>query len=134
MKKFDTYINEKLKLDDISKLIKWVDAKSVSYDNLQEGCVVQLKNGMRFVVVSQELASQCMDFLTVYKSDEYILFRKKGLFNAEYGYMRLVHYKDKFPKYKYNDHEWDIEKVYLRKKNFANKLELENYLLKIEVL
>lgn len=123
MKNFNEYINEKLTLNDISKMkspSQWVDANRLKFADLKEGYIVECRNKRRYVVVPRSI-------LFTHKSRvKYILITEEGAVN------HLEDYVNQFPKVNsgYSD-EWNIVRVYTRNRHYADKSEIDEDIKKL---
>lgn len=68
MKNFNTFITEKLTLNDISKMQikgKWLDAKQFNITDLCSGNIVQLEDRQRFICTTIEIARERFSYLKI---------------------------------------------------------------------
>lgn len=124
MKNLNEYIDEKLKLSDISKMkspSQWVDANRLKFADLKEGYIVELRNKRRYMVIPRS-------FLTLKSKPgiKYILISQQGTTN------HLEDYVNQFPKVNSGySVEWDIVRVYTRNRHYANKSEIDEDIKKL---
>ena len=126
MKNFNEYIDEKLKLSDISKMkssSQWVDARTLKYDDLQEGYVLEVRKGVKYVIAPTENVQKFMSF-SIIGNGKYSGIRKS---NDKYGSIILRRYKDTFP-IEDHDSSFDVLRVYKNNKKFTDKKDLIEYL------
>ena len=119
MKPLNDYIIEKLKLSDIKTIRpQWVDADKLKIEDLQEGYIVELRNKRRYVVVPKIFVHPRH---TVYQRVErdYILTSGRAT-------NRLEDYANQFPKVKPSyRNEWDIVRIYTRRRHYNNNDEVK---------
>lgn len=144
MKNFNEFINEKLTLNDISKMSnRWVDANKLSFDNMKEGCIVEtaeneahpndkIDNNNRYIYVSAELAEPLLGIEPDTKTGYVFLQKNKEI--GDFAYLSADEYVDAFPKFQksYSYTDYTIKKVYIRKKQYKNSNELEKDLKNID--
>lgn len=115
----ERYINEKLKLSDINKDklydAEWVDADTLKFADLEEGNIVEVRNKRRYVVIPRSLITPWQKSWV-----KYILITQDGSLN------HLEDYVSKFPKVSDYGDEWDIVKIYTRKRHYTSKAEVKD--------
>ena len=125
MKKFQQYINEKLKLDDINKMkhhINWVDVNKIkSITDLEEGNLVKTYSGKVYIVVLTEMIDKVQP---VYTSYNYVLARKNPNVcvdePASFFYMGFESYMKHFPQTNARTEDYKITNISFRKKHYKN--------------
>ena len=135
MKDFDTYINEKLKLDDISKMTygsSWVDAKKLKLEDLKEGYIIQTNEDIynRYIYIPVDLATKILNN-KITTNNGYVFIQQSS--NGRLAYLSTDSY-EYFPKY-HGFYEYAVKysiiKVYTRYKIYKNLDDLKNDLSKI---
>ena len=121
MKNFNTFITEKLTLNDISKMQikgKWLDAKQFNITDLCSGNIVQREDRQRFICTTIEIARERFSYLkNIAYIYDFILISDHGT------YLRLNSYTGTFPLHKTTS-KFNIDKINNRKKNYKNYTEV----------
>ena len=125
MQKFKEFVNEKLTLDDISKMKsngKWVDAENIKEEDLQEGNILEIADS-RYLAINPRNSANPINILQYYKKDSFIFIRENNLFGNIYSYIPLSEYSKNFP-YHNASSKWDIIKINTRRKEYKNQEEV----------
>lgn len=129
IQKFEEYINEKLTLDDISKMNpkgNWVDAKSIRVEDITVGSIIEVAMGYKYIYIPTELAKkQCGWNWAV---GDFTLIRRDMGSISTYGYLHFRYHN--FPKYD-NENNFNIVKIKLREKDYTTKKEIDTDLDKL---
>lgn len=130
MKNFIDFTNEKLTLDDISKMKldgRWVSANTVQFEDLQEGNIIETINNERYICAPYKIANQLLHISL--QNNPFIFIRIKDFLS--YGFMNYNSYCDTFPKTRLGSKQFTIKRVYTRKKSYKTAEELEKDLKNI---
>lgn len=130
MKNFIDFINEKLTLNDISKMKlggRWVSANTIQFEDLQEGNIIETMNNERYICATHKIANQ---FLHISSQNDPFVFICIRDFSS-YGYMNYDSYCETFPKTRLGNKQFTIKRVYTRKKSYKTAEELEKDLKNI---
>ena len=131
MKKFQQYINEKLKLDDISKIAKnhWIDASKLTLDDFKEGNIIQTGDNCLYIVVPKKLFPRSVT-LPRYINDEFI-FATLDYSIGSVDYMSFESYKNHYPFTDTHNYKFKILRIYNRKKSYKNPQEVYDDLVRV---
>lgn len=118
MKKFQQFINEKLKLSDIDKMQprgKWVDANNIKFEDLKEGYILELLNGKKYIIIPGIFAKKIF-INSIINASNFYMIRTNNITDSNYSFIQLYEYKQNYP----NGFISPIIKVYMREKEYKN--------------
>ena len=125
MKDLHNYLVEKLKLSDVKvRRPECVDANKLKEKDLEAGNIVLIKNGTYYILAEDYIASPLVSTSLNRFNGDYILIRKNEDNPWGYSYLSLTEDYKNFPKCE-DYEEFDIEKVYTRKKDYKDSNELK---------
>lgn len=130
MKDLSNYLVEKLKLSDINKDSldgRWVDANKLKEKDLEEWNILLSRNGRYYILAEDYIAGPLISALSrsskSFKGD-YYLIRKNEENLSGHSYINFTREYINFPKH-YRAPDFNIVKVYTRKRKYKNIKELE---------
>ena len=136
MKNLHNYLTEKLKLSDIKKNSlngEWVDSSDIRFNEIEEGNIIEVSNGYRYLVVSGKIAKNIFPD-SVFSKNDLTIIRETNSNTYRYIYDLLDEYKETYPFYVISLRQKMIVRVYTSKKQYKNKEEVFKDIKKINTL